>query len=140
MSSPALQDYERAELNEPPFLMDAPRRSAVLRAILGVCEHERWTLHAAHIRTNHFHAVLTAAKAPAVALGKLKASASRALNQQFGSLRRYWTREGSTRWLWTPYEVNDTVEYVVERQGAPMAVYENRTRWQDNPNRSHSHS
>ena len=115
--------------------MDAPRRTAVLEAMLAVCEHQNWTAHAAHVRTNHFHMVVTAEKDPAAALGKLKAYASRALNERFGQRQRHWARQGSTRWLWSPNDVNDTVDYVLKRQGAPMAVYENLARWQDFLNR-----
>jgi REP element-mobilizing transposase RayT len=126
-----LEQYGLASLKEPPFLMDAPRRSAVLQAMLGVCEYQGWTLHAAHVRANHFHVVVTAEEKPEVVVGKLKAYASRALNEKFGRRTRYWTRQGNTRWLWSHEAVNEAVEYVAKQQGEPMALYENPDRWRD---------
>ncbi len=110
-------------LRFPPFLLDEAGRAVVLTAIQGVCDYQAWRLHAAHVRTNHFHVVVTAEEKPEVVLGKFKAYASRALNQRFGRRERYWARYGSTRWLWDARAVNDAVEYVVSRQGEPMAVY-----------------
>ena len=111
--------------------MDTARRPVVIEAILGVCEHQGWVLHAAHIRTTHFHVVVSAEVRPEVALGKLKAYASRALNKRFGRRARYWARDGSTRWLWNPREVDDVVEYVLDRQGVRMEAYENPGRWDE---------
>jgi hypothetical protein len=39
-----------------------------------------------------------------------------------------WTRHGSTRYLWKEAEVEATIQYVVNEQGLPMAVYENKNR------------
>ena len=126
---PALERYERATLKEPPFLLDEPRRRAVLEAFLELCAFDGWTLHAAHVRTNHFHTVVTAECTPEKTLVRMKAYASRALNQRFGRRQRYWSRHGSTIWLWNDRNVDRAVEYVVQRQGEPMAVYENPARW-----------
>ncbi|HUG82007.1 MAG TPA: hypothetical protein VML01_10110 [Bryobacterales bacterium] len=62
---------------------------------------------------------------------KLKAYASRELNHQFGKKAPRWTRHGSTAWIWRAEKVDSAVDYVVQRQGAPMAVYENQNRWQE---------
>lgn len=126
---PALADYERSVAKEAPFRMDESRRRVVLDAIRQHCEHDGWVLHAAHVRTNHLHVVVTTEIEPERVLGRLKAYASRALNERFGRRNRYWARHGSTIWLWDRRQVNDAVEYVVARQGRPMAVYENPERW-----------
>jgi len=39
-----------------------------------------------------------------------------------------WTRHGSTRYLWKEAEVEATIQYVVNEQGLPMAVFENKNR------------
>jgi hypothetical protein len=122
-SKPGLERYERATLKEPPFLLNAARRGIVLDVVLNQCAFDRWILHAAHVRMNHFHVVVTAECAPERVLGRIKAYASRALNEQFGR------RDGSTVWLWDGRNVDDAVDYVVKRQGEPMAVYENPARW-----------
>ena len=62
---------------------------------------------------------------------KLKAYGSRALNRRFGFREKRWVRHGSTRRLWSPAEVDVTVDYVVRRQGEPMAVYEDCERWSE---------
>ena len=111
--------------------MDEPRRAAVLEAFRQHCEHDGWVLHAAHVRTNHFHIVVTADPLPERVLGRLKAYASRALNSEFGRRQKYWSRHGSTVRIWSRTGVEDTVDYVVRRQGRPMAVYENPRRWEE---------
>ncbi len=58
----------------------------------------------------------------------LKGRASRRLTR-FGvdpTCRRWWTRGGSTKYLWREEDVDSAIEYVVERQGEKMAVYDGR--------------
>jgi hypothetical protein len=62
---------------------------------------------------------------------KLKAQATQQLNRQFGRKELRWTRHGSTVWIWRSEDVDCAVDYVVQRQGQPMSVYENKNRWQD---------
>ncbi len=45
-------------MHQPPYSMDARRRDAVLAGLLERCSEHRWTLLAAHVRTNHVHVVL----------------------------------------------------------------------------------
>ena len=111
--------------------LDRPARTLVLRTMREVCLHQQWTLYAAHVRRTHVHIVVRAEVAPEEAMRKLKAYSSRVLNKQFGFREQRWVRHGSTRRLWSPAEVDATVDYVVRRQGEPMAVYENRERWAD---------
>ncbi len=40
--------------------------------------------------------------------------------------RRRWTSHGSTEYLWREEDVDSVIEYVVERQGEKMAVYDGR--------------
>jgi len=116
-------------MGDAPFRLDAPSRAVVLRAVVEVCEHESWTLHAAHVRTSHVHIVLTAARAPEYALGKIKSYASRALNATEGEVRKRWTRHGSTVYLWDAGQLYDAVEYTHLRQVAPMTRYLNANLW-----------
>lgn len=39
-----------------------------------------------------------------------------------------WARHGNTRYLWKEQEVEATIQYVVNEQGLPMAVFENKHR------------
>ncbi len=60
----------------------------------------------------------------------LKAYASRSLAEQGFDPpdRRRWARHGSTRYLWTAERVEAAIQYVVQEQGEPMAVFEDEER------------
>ena len=113
-------------MSQEPYLLDAIRRQAVLEAVQEVCSHRAWALLAAHVRSNHVHAVVAADRSAEYVMNTLKAYASRALNQMGidGPNRRRWARHGSTRHLWTSTSVSGAVRYVVSGQGEAMAVYE----------------
>ncbi len=50
--------------------------------------------------------------------------------------RKWWTRHGSTRYLWQPDHVNAAIHYVVEEQGEPMAVWSRTGMRAPNPSRA----
>src|SRR5262249_12150256 len=54
------EKYAREQVITTPYILDAPRRDAVLKSINDVCRYRSWTLIAAHVRTNHVHAVVSA--------------------------------------------------------------------------------
>ena len=47
-------------MDQPPYYLDQTRRDAVLKVIQEVCGHRGWGLLAAHVRSNHVHAVVEA--------------------------------------------------------------------------------
>ena len=108
--------------------LDTDQRTLVLAAIKQHCLHRQWILHAAHVRTNHAHVVLWADVTPERAMVQLKLRASRALNSSGGSTPRWWARHGSTRHLWQPEHVPAAVDYVINGQGEPTALYPNPER------------
>jgi hypothetical protein len=61
-------------------------------------------------------------------MNDLKSYASRLLNKLgFDEPdRKRWARHGSTRWLWSREEVSAALEYVIDKQGCPMAVYQGK--------------
>lgn len=122
---------EQERMDQPPYDLDGHRRDVVLKAIQEVCTHRRWSLLAAHVRTNHLHVVVHALEAPERVMNDLKAYASRRLNDQGIDTpqRKRWTRHGSTRYLWQPEHVEAAIQYVVHEQGEPMAVFENEDRF-----------
>jgi REP element-mobilizing transposase RayT len=128
---PALQLFELSLLRNPPVRLDENERLTVVESIRKVCQHEGWPLHAAHVRSNHVHVVVSGDGNVNAMMAKLKAYASRALNARFGHVPKRWTRHGSTVWLWDRREVDKAVGYVLQDQGSPMARYENPARWQD---------
>ncbi len=112
------------------YELDSHRRVIVLQAMQEVCEHRIWALLAAHVRSNHVHVVIHAIATPERVLNDLKVNASRLLNQRelYSSSRKRWARHGSTRYLWKPEQVEAAIQYVVQEQGEPMAVFEQKDR------------
>jgi len=83
-------------------------------------------LFAAHIRTTHVHGVVEADVKPEVVMTTLKAYASRRLNliQPGLSGRKYWSRHGSTRWIWNDDDLANAMRYVIDGQGEIMALFQ----------------
>ena len=128
-ADPVAEQRARKRMLQPAYHLDAERRQIVLEALQQVCSHRQWTLLAAHVRTNHVHAVLEADKAPEQVMNVFKSYASRALNQSEldSAERRRWAHHGSTRHLWTKDAVMAAVHYVVSEQGEAMALWELRS-------------
>jgi REP element-mobilizing transposase RayT len=112
-------------MDQDPYVLNEPSRGAVLDAIREVCSHRRWTLLAAHVRSNHVHPVVEAEAKPEKIMNDFKAYASRRLNQTSGGGpdRKRWARHGSTRYLFHRDDVQAAIRYVVEEQGEAMAVF-----------------
>ncbi len=119
---PRRMQYERDQMKQPPYNLSEEQRATVLSAIQEACTFAKWTLLAAHVRTAHVHVLVEADIPPERILTAVKSHASRRLNGP-GPRRKYWSAHGSTRWLWSDRAVRRAMEYVVERQGRPMAVY-----------------
>ena len=124
--SPQRVSAERRLMQHPPYRMDAPRRHAVLAAIVDRCSQQNWNLLAAQVRTNHIHLVVEGAVRPERILSNLKSYASLCLNQieLDEPDRKRWARHGSTRWLWEPDKVSAAIRYVVDEQGKRLAGFE----------------
>ncbi|HEV8718435.1 MAG TPA: hypothetical protein VGX03_37155, partial [Candidatus Binatia bacterium] len=112
------------------YEMDAQRRDITLRAIQEMCVYRGWSLLAAHVRSTHVHVVVHALVPPEFVMNDMKSYASRHLNEcgLDTPLRKRWTRHGSTRYLWTPEQVEAAIRYVVYEQGEPMAAFEQKER------------
>jgi REP element-mobilizing transposase RayT len=110
---------------QPAYYLDDVRRVAVLNAIRQHSQFRGWNLFAAHVRTNHVHAVLEASVPPEKILNELKAYASRELNRRNLDTpdRKRWARHGSTRWLFKDRDVREAMRYVIDDQGDPVALF-----------------
>jgi REP element-mobilizing transposase RayT len=124
-ADPKKVQTETANMREPPYLLDGARRDIVLRTVLEVASHRGWTVHACHVRTTHVHIVVTGNAKPEKIMSDFKAYASRRLKEQLNEPhdRKRWTQHGSTLYLWKEPQIAEKIDYVLYRQGPPMAVY-----------------
>jgi len=121
---------EQNSLKHPPIKLNAVRRNIILRAILEVCEFRGWFSHAAHVRSNHIHIVVSGREEPEKMMRDFKAYATRAI-KKYGykmSAEKYWTRHGSTKYIWTEERLRSSIEYVKNGQGKIMSFGQSRDR------------
>jgi len=127
-ANPFLKRCKQRICLQPANTLDRTERFIVLSAIKETCQHRKWHLFAAHVRSNHVHIVLQAKSKPEFALTQIKAYATRALKKDNPKNKRqkFWTRHGSTRYIWCEKFIYPAFLYVVEEQGLSMAVYEDK--------------
>ena len=123
--NPARELQATSTMAQPPYVMDAPQREIVKDAIVSLANEKQWPLLAAHVRSNHVHAVISADRDPARLMSDLKSRASRDLTRAGfdDANRRRWTRHGSTLHLFTPQQVQLKIHYTLHQQGPPMSTY-----------------
>lgn len=107
------------ELKHPPVILNEQHRELTDQAIRDFCKRKTYPLHALNVRTNHAHAVVTAARKPERLADALKAAATRKLRkaQLFQPEVQIWSRGRSRRYLWKPRHVEAAVVYVIYGQG-----------------------
>ena len=119
-----LHRKEQIALKNPPFVLKQSQREMVLKAILTVCEYLGWFAHAVHVRSSHIHIVVSGEEKPEKMMVNFKAYATRAIrkcNNEQTTIRKYWTRHGSTKYIWTKESLVSTIKYVRDEQGKIMA-------------------
>ena len=77
----------KARMDQAPYQLDVHRRELVLQAMGEACSHRGWMLFAAHVRTDHVHAVVGAGVRPEIVMNCFKSYASRALNRSVSTRR-----------------------------------------------------
>jgi hypothetical protein len=99
LADPERASVELQRMKQAPYVLDQESREAVLETLREVSLQRGWTLLAAHVRTNHVHAVVEAEVRPEKVMNDFKSYASRGLNRlgRNGPDRRRWARHGSTR-------------------------------------------
>lgn len=117
--NPVMQKQQEVKLKSPPVKLNAQQRKTVREAIEEVCEYRGWGLRAVNIRTNHAHAVVSAATTPDKILRDLKAYSTRRMKGfDLWSLEHSpWVDGGSNRYLWKESSVWNACDYVLNRQG-----------------------
>ena len=125
---PLREEKEQSNMRESPYVLDTDRRRVVLETIQEVCRHRKWNLWACHVRTTHVHVIVSADVKPEKIMTDLKAYASRRLKERLGEAAdcKRWTQHGSTRYLWKDDEVVAKIDYALNGQGEPMAIFDGR--------------
>ena len=126
----ALNTKESMLLKNPPVKLDKNQRKAVLESVLNVCRFENWHAHSVHVRSNHIHIVVSGNQKPENILVKFKRYATRALRHigKENTAKKYWTKHGSTKYIWDIETLASAVNYVKNRQGKRMEYGETETR------------
>jgi len=119
LPQPPLAEWRRDRLKHPILFLNNDQQSAVELAIAAHCQHREWQLHVSAARTNHIHAVVTAAEH----LGKrvrdqLKANATRALRETWAEFcdRPVWTVGGDWQCINSEDDLETVIVYVAEAQ------------------------
>jgi REP element-mobilizing transposase RayT len=114
--------YNERMLKLAPVKLNRIRRAAIDNAISETCELRKWRLHAANVRTNHVHVVVSASCDPEIVLRAFKANATRKMRESgcWTRIQTPWARKGSKRWLWTYDHLQTAIAYVQKGQGVPL--------------------
>lgn len=115
--------FKRQE--EATLELDVVDQKAVLEAILEVCKFREWEALAVHVRSNHVHAIVHALEKPERVMNDFKSFSTRRLkkHEEHTSRERFWSRHGSTRYLWSLKDVELAMHYVIHEQGEPLALF-----------------
>ena len=98
--------------------LDKQQREAVEGQIAETCGHRGWLLHAVNCRSNHDHAVVSAANIhPKRIRVALKAWATRCLKEGFDANRKnWWAERGSIRYANDEESLEAAIIYVKDGQ------------------------
>ena len=120
--NPNLNSQEKTLLKNSPVKLEGDARNVVLQAILELCKYRNWTAHSVHVRSNHVHVVVAGQQKPERIMRDIKVCATKAI-KKVGVMdaEKYWTRHGSTKYLWTKEQLQVAIEYVKNGQGKMMA-------------------
>ena len=104
----------RKKMREPPMFLTEAQRILVAAVIVEVCLFRKWTLHECNVRSNHVHIVVSGDVDPDKIMKDVKAYATRRLREsgEVEQTRSVWTKDGSTKFLWTESSLFAAIEYV----------------------------
>ena len=127
LSNAAWQHQARRLMSETEFSLGKSDRALVLKPVVNTCTHRAWHLYCIHVRTQHIHVILQADVPVDRALSYLKARATFALKTRHPDRQRFWTKHGSTRYLWNRASLTGALDYVMNQQGSPMESWIERS-------------
>ena len=131
--NPKLHQAMELKCSETPLILSLPQCYTVLNSLRKTADYFCWEVFAAHVRTNHVHIILHANISKEKTMMKLKAYATQALKKEHNALadrKNFWTKHGSTRNIWSAEKAFPALYYVVEQQGASMALYYNEAMYE----------
>jgi len=121
-----LENWMIEEMKQPPFILSDKMRETVEASVRELCTQRGFGLSAVNVRTNHAHAVVSAARKPERIVNALKTNATKML-RELGLVNndaRVWSRGRSRRYLWKPQDVSAAIEYTQYSQGDEEFVLE----------------
>lgn len=117
LPDPVRELESAARMTEEACRLTSEQRAAVEAQIRETCQIRGWHLHAVNCRSNHVHAVVSAAKTkPKKIRVDLKAWATRRLKQFDPTRENWWAERGSIRYLFTEHSLEMCVRYVIDAQ------------------------
>ena len=123
---PNLLHIMKKQCAEAEFILTNKQQEIVLTSICKTSAYFNWSLIAAHVRTNHIHALVRSTINKEKTLAKLKAYATQALKTEFPELhsrKKFWSTHGSTKLIWHEEAVFPVMHYIIAEQGKPTALY-----------------
>ena len=118
LPDPVLELESQARMTDDACTLTPRQRKIVEDQIAETCQHRGWILHAVNCRSNHLHAVITAADTkPKKVRADIKAWCTRRLKQLSDPTREnWWAERGSIRWIFTDESLETVILYVTEAQ------------------------
>jgi len=109
-----LRELMSATQKGESLILNTEQRQCVEAAIKEVCEFRKYSLRVLNVRTNHGHAVVSAAVKPEKIVNDFKVYATRRLRKEWlcSATQKIWSRGASTRYLWKPRHVEGAIDYV----------------------------
>lgn len=112
------------EMSAESFILNPEQIFVVDAEIRAVCIRREYLLRALNVRTNHFHAVVSAPRKPELIANAFKSNATRALREKnlVSPESAIWSRGRSRRYLWKPHQLAGAVDYALNQQGSDLLL------------------
>jgi REP element-mobilizing transposase RayT len=121
-----LRKHMQSMMCEPALQFSTVQRQTVLQSIIQTCQYNHWILYAVHVRMEHVHLVLQSSSTKEDTQKIIKCYATKELKKHHSELSQrshFWSRQGSTRNIWSPESLFPALHYVIKQQGEPMALF-----------------
>jgi REP element-mobilizing transposase RayT len=110
-------------LKYPPVRLNSNQRSIVLETVIRHSKLKNWNLFAVHVRSTHIHAILYTNRKVDTVMTALKTWSTRQLRSSGYKNPKFWTVNGSKKYIFTDAKLRQKIHYVIYEQGTPMQYY-----------------